>query len=72
MTLRTWLVCVALLGLTGCSSFDFTPCPTLVSYSPEFNDELINELVALPAEYDRVVEVVADYKTLRRQLKECQ
>jgi len=60
-----------LLLLVGCAST--TVCPPLVTYTPQWTSELILELETLPeSDYPRLFEGMADYITLREQVRACQ
>ena len=56
---------------SGCAST--TVCPALKTYDKDWQKELALELQTLPEpEYPRLFEGVADYITLRQQVKACQ
>lgn len=69
--LRLLVLTISLPWLTGCAQGISSVCPSLVSYSPAFQDRLAGEVAALPSD-DPLVTVVADYGRLRDQTRACQ
>jgi len=47
-------------------------CPPINEYSKEWNEDLANELEALPADYSRIPMAVADYAKLRDRIRRCE
>ena len=58
------------LALSGCSSVQYVPCPTIVTYSKEAQAKLMAELLA--HEQPEVVRWVGDYIGLRDQVRACE
>lgn len=66
----------AMLLLSGCATKVYKTeleiyCPPIVSYSEEFNQELVEEILSLPLETYAIEQVVADYVRLRDLIKAC-
>jgi hypothetical protein len=57
--------------LLGCTTIDAGPCPPLKDYTPEQNERLAQELETLPGDAI-TIDVIADYMTLRDQVRACQ
>lgn len=69
--LRLLVLTISLPWLTGCAMGVSSPvCPSLVNYSPAFQNRLADEVAALPSD-DPLVTVVADYGRLRDQVRAC-
>lgn len=66
---RLPVLAIATLSLTGCASTAYRACPSLVGYSPEFQDRLADQLPSLPPE---AVTALTDYARLRDQVRACQ
>jgi len=64
-----WLALGALLGLSACSSVQYVPCPTLVTYSKEDQAALAAEIKASPK--PETVRWIGDYIGLRDQVRAC-
>ena len=58
-----------LLLLSGCATASV--CPSLVDYSPEFNEGLTEELMPLDDD-SALVRAVLDYDALRAQVRACE
>ena len=58
-----------LLLLSGCATASV--CPSLVSYTPEWNEQLTQELMPLDDD-SALVRAVLDYDALRAQVRACQ
>jgi len=65
-----WLALSALLGLSACTSVQYVPCPTLVTYSKEDQVALAAEIKANPK--PATVRWIGDYIGLRDQVRACQ
>lgn len=60
-----WLLC-------GCATdVNPGPCPPLKGYTPEQNQKLADEIDALPGDAI-TIDIIADYMTLRDQVRACQ
>lgn len=57
--------------LAGCSTIDAGACPPLKQWTPEQQEQLYSELEAMPGDAI-TIDVVADYMTLREQVRACQ
>lgn len=62
--------------LTGCAETVYRTklevyCPPLVTYSPEWNAELANELDALPDTSSAIPMAITDYAKLRDRIRRC-
>ena len=64
------LIPVLLIFTAGCAHT--TACPPLYEYDEAFNQQLADELEALPESATAIPEVVADYIATRDALKKCQ
>lgn len=72
INLKTSLILSIVFVVTACSHQPSKPvlyCPSLITYSEDFNTELINELERV--ESPRVIQTISDYYALRRTIKEC-
>ena len=61
----------ALFLLTACAGAPVAVCPSLKTYTPEFNQRLAAEVDALSAD-SATVEAIGDYIGLRDQVRACQ
>lgn len=57
------------LALTSCTSVQYVPCPTLISYSNTDQRELAGEIRNDP--HPQVVRWIGDYIGLRDQVRAC-
>lgn len=63
--------------LSGCAETVYRTklevyCPPINEYSKEWNEDLANELDALPDEYSSIPMAVADYAKLRDRIRRCE
>jgi len=65
-----WVALFGLLGLSACSSVQYVPCPTLVTYSKADQAALAAEISASPK--PEAVRWIGDYIGLRDQVRACQ
>lgn len=65
------LIVIAAFLLAGCAPIDAGACPPLKQWTKEQQEQLYNELDQLPSNYI-TIDVVADYMTLRDQVRACQ
>ncbi|GAB6854088.1 hypothetical protein [Asaia astilbis] len=65
-----WVALVAILGLSACTSVQYVPCPTLVTYSKADQAALAAEIKASPKR--ETVRWIGDYIGLRDQVRACQ
>ncbi len=64
-------ICLVLFVIAGCAPIDAGACPPLKQWTPEQQEQLYNELDAMPGDAI-TIDVVADYMTLREQVRACQ
>lgn len=60
----------SLLSACGTGSYSGA-CPPLREYTREFQNELADEVVALPPAAVRIPEALSDYAVLRDQVRAC-
>lgn len=65
-----WIALIGLLGLSACSSVQYVPCPTLVTYTKADQAALAAEIKASPV--PETVRWIGDYIGLRDQVRACQ
>lgn len=63
--------------LSGCAGAVYRTqvevyCPPLVQYSAEYNNELADELDALPQGYGAIPMAITDYAKLRDRIRRCE
>lgn len=61
---------LSLLGVSACSSVQYVPCPTLVTYTKTDQAALAAEIKASPK--PETVRWIGDYIGLRDQVRACQ
>lgn len=64
-------------SLTGCAGTVYRKqvevyCPPLVSYSPEFNQDLADSIDALPEDEYAIPMAITDYVKLRDRIRRCE
>lgn len=64
-------------SLTGCAGTVYRTqlevyCPPLAQYSKEWNNDLADELDALPQEYSAIPMAITDYAKLRDRIRNCE
>lgn len=69
--IRWFLIALAVAAAAGCSTISAGACPPLKQWTPEQQEQLYGELDALP-DGAITIDVVADYMTLRGQVRACQ
>ena len=68
---------VAAVSLTGCAETVYKTdlqvyCPPIQNYSQEHNNDLADELDALPDGYYAIPSTIADYAKLRDRIRACE
>jgi hypothetical protein len=71
MSIRWFLIALAFVSAVGCETIRAGACPPLKQWTPEQQERLYAELDALPGGAI-TIDVVADYMTLREQVRACQ
>lgn len=56
--------------LTGCAMGAGSDCPPLFAYTPEFSNQLADELLTVKPD-GAIVRAISDYYVTRRMLEKC-
>lgn len=68
---RWFLIALAITSAAGCTTVRAGACPPLKEWTPEQQERLYRELETLP-DGSVTIDVIADYMTLRDQVRACQ
>ena len=71
------ILLIVSLSLSGCAGTVYRTklevyCPPIQPYSPEFNQELADNLDALKEGYEAVSTAISDYAKLRDRIRACE
>lgn len=63
--------------LTGCAGTVYRTqlevyCPPIATYTPEWNEDLADELSTLPKDYSSIPMAITDYAKLRDRIRRCE
>jgi len=75
--MKILILTAAVISLTGCAETVYRTqlevyCPPLFTYSEEFNQELADELDALPEGSNAIPAVITDYIKTRDRIRNCE